>query len=102
VKARISRNLIGPQVRRCRWRLNWTQDDLAARLQQMGWNICRGRVARIEGGEAWVSDIEHLMLSRVFHVKMEELLPPINGKQSIYIVLQNLGGGQLKMFTPPE
>lgn len=96
------RNLVGPQVRRFRCNRNWSQEELTLKLQLMGWNVCRGRIARIEAGEAWVSDIEHLLLARVFNVKMEGLLPKMNEAQSIYIVLTELTGGQLKMLMPPE
>ena len=101
MKVRMLRNLIGPQVRRFRWTRNWSQEELTLKLQILGWNVCRGRVARIEAGEAWVSDIEHLLFAKVFHVKMEDLLPKMDGAQPIYIVLLELTGGKLKMLMPP-
>jgi transcriptional regulator with XRE-family HTH domain len=102
MKVRMLRNLVGPQVRRFRCLRNWSQEELASKLQLMGWNVCRGRVARIEAGEAWVSDIEHFLLTKVFNVKMEDLLPKMDGAQPIYFVLWELTGGQLKMLMPPE
>lgn len=102
MKVRMLRNLIGPQVRRYRWQRDWSQEELTFKLQILGWNVCRGRVARIEAGEAWVSDIEHLLFAKVYNVKMEELLPKMDGTQPIYIVLLGLTGGQLKMLMPPE
>jgi hypothetical protein len=102
MKVKMLRNLIGPQVRRFRCMRNWSQEELTLKLQLMGWNVCRGRIARIEAGEAWVSDIEHFLFAKVFNVNMEDLLPKMNEKQSIYIVLSELTGGQLKMLMPPE
>ena len=102
MKVRMLRNLIGPQVRRFRCLRNWSQEELTLKLQLMGWNVCRGRVARIEAGEAWVSDIEHLLFAKVFQLKMEDLLPKMDGGQPIYFVLWELTGGQLKMLMPPE
>jgi hypothetical protein len=102
MKVKMLRNLIGPQVRRFRWMRNWSQEELTLKLQIMGWNVCRGRVARIEAGEAWVSDIEHLLFAKVFQVKMEDLLPKMDDAQPIYFVLWELTGGQLKMLMPPE
>jgi hypothetical protein len=102
MKVKMLRNLIGPQVRRFRWLRDWSQEELTLKLQLMGWNVCRGRVARIEAGEAWVSDIEHFLLARVFNVKMEDLLPKMDGKQPIYFVLLELTGGQSKLLMPPE
>ncbi len=102
VRARISRNLIGPQVRRFRCQRNWSQEELADKLQDTGWNVARQHVAKIEAGEVWVSDIGHLMLAKVFGVKMEDLLPRMDGSQSLFIVLTQLTGGQLKMLVSPD
>jgi transcriptional regulator with XRE-family HTH domain len=102
VKARISRNLIGPQVRRLRCNKNWSQEALADRLQDMGWNVTRGHIAKIESGEIWVSDIDHFLLSKVFAVDMEDLLPNMKSSESLFIVLTQLTGGHLKMLMSPD
>jgi len=101
VRARISRNLIGPQVRRFRCQRNWSQEELADKLQDMGWNVARQHVAKIEAGEVWVSDIEHLMLAKVFGVKMEDLLPRMDRSQSLFIVLTQLTGDNSKCSYRP-
>jgi transcriptional regulator with XRE-family HTH domain len=102
VKAQVLHNLIGPQVRRLRWLRKMSQALLAEKLQDMGWNISRARIARIEAGEACVSDIEYFLFAKVFGVKMDALLPPIDSAQSAFIVLRQLIGGQLKRLMSPE
>lgn len=79
-----------------------SQTALAEKLQDMGWNISRARIARIEAGEACVSDIEHFLFAKAFDVKMEELVPPMDGAQSAFIFLQRLTGGQLKRLKDPD
>ena len=39
----IVRNLVGPQVRRVRTRLDW-----AAEFQRVGWDVSRASLAKIE------------------------------------------------------
>jgi ribosome-binding protein aMBF1 (putative translation factor) len=102
VKARMLHNLVGAQVRRFRWRQKMSQTRLAEKLQEMGWNISRARIARIEAGEACVGDIEHFLLSKVFEVKMDDLLPSMDGSKSAFIILQQLTGGQLKRLMSPD
>jgi transcriptional regulator with XRE-family HTH domain len=95
-------NLIGAQVRRQRWLRKMSQTKLAEKLQDMGWNVSRARIARIEAGEACVGDIEHFMFAKFFGVKMDDLLPPMDGAKSAFIILQQLTGGQLKRLMSPE
>ena len=102
VKARVLKNIIGADVRRLRWLRKWSQERLAEELQDIGWNIGRKRVAKIEGGEARVSSLEHLILARVFGVGMEDLLPRMDSSQSLYIFLQRQTGGGFKTLMSPE
>lgn len=99
---RLLRNLVGPQVRRFRCRRNWSQEDLISKLQDAGWNISRPRLARIEGREACVTDIECLVLASTLGVKMQDLLPQIDASQSLFVTLSAMTGGQLKRLMPPE
>ena len=103
MKARIQKNIVGPQVRRKRCEKDWSQEKLADELQDIGWNAGRKRVAKIENGEAKVSDIEQLMLAAVFSVGIQDLLPRMNGaKKSLFIVLQRLTGGVKTLMSPDE
>ena len=69
------KNIVGPQVRRCRDQLGWSQGALAAKCQVAGWDISRGIVAAIEGRVRWVGDFELVMLAKVLRVAPMELLP---------------------------
>jgi len=102
VKARILRNLIGRQVRRYRWERDWSQEELAEQLHDTGLNIGRQRIAKIEIGEAWVSDIEIILIAKVFGVKIEQMFPQLDSSQSIFIVLSKMTGGKLKMLMSPD
>lgn len=102
MKARILRNLIGRQVRRYRWERDWSQEELAEQLHDTGLNIGRQRIAKIEIGEAWVSDIEIILIAKVFGVKIEQMFPQLDSSQSIFIVLSKMTGGKLKMLMSPD
>lgn len=102
VKARILRNLIGRQVRRYRWERDWSQEELADHLHDMGLNIERQRIAKIEIGEAWVSDIEIILMAKVFEVKIEQMFPKFDNSQSLFIVLSKMTGGKLKLLMSPD
>jgi transcriptional regulator with XRE-family HTH domain len=102
VKARVLKNIVGAQVRRLRCQKNWSQERLAEELQDIGWNVGRKRIAKIEGGEARVSSLEHLVLARVFAVGMEALLPRMEASQSFFIFLQRQTCGGFKTLMPPE
>lgn len=102
MKAQVSRNLIGSQIRRKRCEKDWSQEYLCSRLHDLGWNICRTRIARIEAGEACVKDIEYLLFAKAFGTKMDDLLPRIDGSHTVFYFLMQLTGGQLKKLVSPE
>ena len=73
------------------------------KLQDLGWNICRQRIARIEGCEAWVSDFEMLLIATALNVELKELFPTIvPGKQPLYAAISNLLSGQVKTLMSPD
>ena len=102
MKTRKMRNLIGPQVRRLRCDKNWSQENLMFKLQDLGWNICRQRIARIEACEAWVSDFEILLVSTALEVEIAELMPKMESKQPLYVTISHLLAGQVKTLAAPE
>jgi hypothetical protein len=103
MKARKIRNLIGPQVRRLRCAKSWSQEHLMLVLQELGWNICRQRVARIESCEAWVSDFEMLLVASALEVELSALFPKIEDKQQpLYSALSHLLGDQVKTLMSPD
>ena len=47
---------------------------LAEKLQIMGIDVDKNAIQRIESGQRFVTDLELLALSKVFHVTLEELI----------------------------
>lgn len=72
---KIVRNLVGPQVRRARSRLEMTQEDLATKLQLAGWDVSRASLAKIEAQLRWVADAKLYLLADVLGVAMADLFP---------------------------
>jgi transcriptional regulator with XRE-family HTH domain len=68
-------NIVGPQVRKRRYELDWSQEQLAARLGRMGWDVSRGTLAKLEASVRCVSDSELLMLAKALGVKADDLFP---------------------------
>ena len=102
MKTRKVRNLIGPQVRRFRCAKGWSQEKLMFKLQDLGWNICRQRIARMESCEAWVSDFEILVVATALEVEMTDLIPKLDRTQPLHLVLSNLLDGQVKTIASPD
>lgn len=61
-----SMNLVGPRVKKARLSKNpqISQEDLAIKLQTLGWDIDRFGVSKIERGERRVTDKELVLLSK--------------------------------------
>lgn len=70
-----ARNVVGSAVARIRSGREWSQADLAAKCQLIGWDISRGIIAGIEGGARAVQDWELLVLAKVLGVSADHLLP---------------------------
>jgi transcriptional regulator with XRE-family HTH domain len=68
-------NIVGPQVRRLRNARGWSQPELAARCQRMGWDIGRDIIARIESRVRLVTDSEILFLAKALRTSVAELFP---------------------------
>lgn len=78
--AKRFRNCIGPQVRRLRLARQWTQDQLAARLQMAGLHsLDRVGVAKIESRLRSAFDYEVAVIAQVLGVEMDRLMPGRNG-----------------------
>lgn len=67
------RNVVGPQIRKLRSRLDWTQAFLAERLQLAGWDCTRSLLAKIEAQQVWVADFELLYFAKVLKVGLQDL-----------------------------
>jgi transcriptional regulator with XRE-family HTH domain len=69
-------NLVGPQVRRLRSRREWSQSQLAIKLQLLGMeNATRVKVAKIESRLVCVADEDMIFLARALSVSLTELFP---------------------------
>lgn len=67
-------NVCGHEVRRRRNALGFSQDELAAKGQLLGWSATRGLIAKIESGERSVSDDELRHLAFLLDTSVDELI----------------------------
>ena len=76
----MQRNIIGVALKNIRLKRQppITQNDLAARLQILGWKITRFGISKIERGERKVTDKEILLLSQALNVSVQELFQEID------------------------
>ena len=69
------KNLIGPQVRRLRVAMDWSQEDLAAACQRAGWDVPRSGIGKIESRLRCVTDFEIAFLSEALGCKHADFFP---------------------------
>jgi transcriptional regulator with XRE-family HTH domain len=70
----LYKNNIGPQIRRRRYALGWSQSTLAAKLQIAGFDISRSGVSKIEA-RLRVDDKSIMFLAEVLKVSVDEIFP---------------------------
>src|SRR2546430_17382866 len=70
------KNNVGPQVRRRRYSLGWSQSTFATKLQLAGFDISRSGVSKIEARLSYVDDKTLLYLAEVLKVPVQDLFPP--------------------------
>ncbi|MEG2660529.1 MAG: helix-turn-helix transcriptional regulator [Oscillospiraceae bacterium] len=68
------KNIIGARVRDLRKSRNWTQKDLAAKLEVTGLKTSEVTILRIEKDERLVTDFEVVKLAEIFGISTDELL----------------------------
>lgn len=68
------KNAIGDQLRRIRYALGWSQENLAAQCHRRGWDLDRVMVAKIELHLRSVTDFELLKLCETVGVTPSEML----------------------------
>lgn len=69
------RNLIGPTIRKLRSQKGWSQSQMVAKCQVLGWNISRDMLAGIEGRRRRITEAEVAILSVVLKVSPVALIP---------------------------
>jgi transcriptional regulator with XRE-family HTH domain len=69
-------NLVGPNIVKFRWERDWTQEELASRLQVNGCYMTRDMIANIESQRRCVFDYQLDAFAEVFGVTRDELFPP--------------------------
>ena len=84
------KNNIGPQVRRRRYSLGWSQSTLAAKLQIAGFDISRSGVSKIEARLSYVDDKSLLYLAEVLRMPVQDLFPFRPPDKTIYDFIEAL------------
>jgi len=67
------KNVVGPVIRRLRNERDWSQEDLAAKLQLKGWDCTRSWLAKIEAQQVYVKDFQLLYFCAVLGAELKEL-----------------------------
>lgn len=83
MNAHLSKNLVGPEIRKLRCQLGWTQAKLAKILAREGLDITRSSLAKVECQLVWVGDFELLYFVRALGVRLEHLFPPLKTGNAI-------------------
>lgn len=84
------KNNIGPQVRRRRYALGWSQSDFATKLQLAGLDISRSGVSKIEARLSYVDDKTLLYLAEVLRVPVQDLFPARSPGNRIHEFMERL------------
>lgn len=74
-KNNLSNNICGKNVRRLRYKNSpcLSQRKFAEQLSQMGVELNKNAIQRIESGQRFVTDIELIAMAKAFDVTVEEL-----------------------------
>lgn len=67
-------NLCGKNIRHWRKQQEISQRELADRMQLVGIDIDKNAIQRIECGKRFVTDIELVGFSKIFHITFDDLL----------------------------
>lgn len=96
MNASLSKNLVGPEIRKLRCQLGWTQAMLAEKLAREGHEISRSALAKIECQLVWVGDFELLYFVRALGVRIEHLFPRLEAGEHICSRLERNGESRLR------
>lgn len=68
------RNIVGSLVSSLRKSIRISQNELAGRLQLLGWDVHKNAISQIEQGTRSVTDVELCLLAEVLSVPAPDLL----------------------------
>lgn len=71
----VSKNIVGPQIRKLRYQQNLTQEMFAAKCSVRGLDLSRGTLSKIEAQLRCVTDAELIVLAEALKVELTELYP---------------------------
>lgn len=80
-RSRKPANIVAPQLRRWRRVRGWTQEELAAECQLMGWDVSRGTISQIEAAIRCVADDEVMRLAQVLGAPIADLFPEVSPRR---------------------
>ena len=79
------KNNIGPQMRRKRYALGWSQSTFAAKLQLAGLDISRGGVSKIEARLRFVDDKDLMFLAEVLKIPVQHRALPTSDSPTTWL-----------------
>jgi len=77
----LHKNVVGRQIGRIRSNRDWSQADLARKLQIAGWNISRSEVSKIEMQIREVKDWQMMVFVHVLDQPHEAFYPRLNPRE---------------------
>lgn len=73
--ATYEQNIVGPQIRKLRYKQGMTQEMFAAKCTVKGLELSRATLSKIEAKVRCVSDHELRMLAKILKVDVKDLYP---------------------------
>jgi hypothetical protein len=70
-----SQNIVGPVIRRIRYRREMTQAMLTARCSRVGWDVSENTIAKIEAQIRCVTDGEIVFIAKALGVPVQDIFP---------------------------
>lgn len=66
------KNIAGYKLRALRKAKGWSQNDVAFKLCDLGLQIDKNAIQRVESGQRFIADIELFYLSRLFGITIDD------------------------------
>ncbi len=82
------KNLVGGNIQRYRTEAGLTQEELAAALQRLGWDLARGTLAKIEAGLRRVNDGEFFLLAKCLRKEPFEMFRGVKAAHALDVARQ--------------